>query len=142
VAEGVRLGELDRAEQSNISGLLSRGFEQAVSHGIPFAERQHALNQQQAMEPLFRAQQAQQFRNLGLGPVGETATTEQVQKGSLFGDIAGAGLAVGGLLTNPASAAAAIPGVGARRAPQFAVPPTPGIIQPQIGRIDPALFRR
>lgn len=107
VAEGVRLGELDRAQTSQISGLLSQNFQQAVSNAIPFADRQRALAQQRAQEPLFRAQQAQQFRNLGLGPTGQTQTTEQTQEGNLFRDIAGAGLTVGGaLIGGPAGAQA------------------------------------
>lgn len=136
VAEGVRLGELDRAQTSQIAGLLSSGFDRAVSAGIPFADRQRQLAQQQAQEPLFRQQQAQRFLNLGLGPTGQTTTTTEEQSGNLFGDIAGAGLAIGGLLTGGAAPAAAaglsgLGTIGQRRDPQFVQPPfNPGGIIP------------
>ncbi len=103
VAEGLRLSELDRAQTSQISGLLSQNFQQAVSNGIPFNDRQRALEQQKAQEPLFRQQQAQNFRNMGLGPVGQTSTTTQTREGSLLGDIAGAGQIAAGLFTGGAS---------------------------------------
>ena len=115
VAQGVRLGELDRAQTSQIAGLLSQNFQQAVQAGIPFSERQRALAQQRAQEPLFRQQQAQQFRNLGLGPVGQTSTTEEKTEGNIFRDIAGIGLSVGGLLTGggtPAALASRAGGAG------------------------------
>ena len=100
VAEGTRLGALDRAQTSQIAGLLSQNFQQAVQQGIPFAERQRALEQQPAQEPLFRQQQALNFMNLGLGPTGTQTTTET--SGDLFGDLIGGGLAVGGLLSGGA----------------------------------------
>lgn len=106
VAEGLRLSELDRAQTQQTAGLLSSNFQQAVSNAIPFADRQRQLAQQQAQEPLFRQQQAANFRNMGLGPTGETLTTEQIQKGSLFRDIAGAGQIAAGLFTGGASNAA------------------------------------
>ena len=115
VAEGLRLSELDRAQTSQISGLLSRNFQQAVSNAIPFADRQRQLAQQRAQEPLFRAQQAQNFRNLGLGPTGQTGTTTNVQEGNLFRDIAGAGQIAAGLFTGgaaPAIASQIAPGGG------------------------------
>jgi len=107
VAEGVRLGELDRAQTSQIAGLLSQNFQQAVSNAIPFSERQRALAQQQAQEPLFRQQQAQQFRNLGLGQTGQTTTTETPRDpGGFFRKLLGAGLTIGGSLLFPAGAPA------------------------------------
>lgn len=106
VAQGVRLGELDRAQTSQISGLLSQNFQQAVQAGIPFSERQRALAQQQAQEPLFRQQQAQNFMNFGLGPTGQTRTTTQETEGNLFRDIVGTGLTVaGGIFGGPPGAA-------------------------------------
>lgn len=145
VAEGVRLGELDRAEQSQLANIRSQGFQQAVSAGIPFAQQQRALQQQQAQEPLFRQEQALRFLNMGLGPTG--TTTETVQPGSLTGDIVGAGLTIGGgLLGGPAGAAigSKIRGPGdlkaqAPRSMQFTQNP----FQFQgAGTIDPALLRR
>ena len=90
VAEGLRLSELDRNQTSTISGLLSNNFQQAVSNAIPFADRQRQLAQQQAQEPLFRQQQALNFRNMGLGPTGQTFRSTETQGGNLFRDIAGA----------------------------------------------------
>ena len=91
VAQGVQLGEINRAETSQIAGLMSRNFQQAVQNGIPFADRQRALAQQQAQEGLFRRQQAGNFRNLGMGPTGASITQETNQSGNLFRDIAGLG---------------------------------------------------
>lgn len=89
---GARLGELDRAQTSQIAGLLSTGFQNAVSQGLGYQEYQRNLRERAAREPLFRAQQAQQMLNLGLGPTGSVTTNTQVQKPSTFGQIAGLGL--------------------------------------------------
>ncbi len=118
VAQGVRLGELDRAQTSQNAGLLSQNFQQAIQAGIPFAERQRALAQQQAQEPLFRQQQSQQFLNLGLGPTGSVGKTTNIQKGNLGRDIAGLGLLGAGAFTgNPGTVAA---GGSALTSPGFA----------------------
>lgn len=110
VAEGLRLSELDRAQTSQISGLLSNNFQQAVSNAIPFADRQRGLQQQQAQEGLFRRGAAQNFRNLGLGPTGSQGEQTQVQSGNLFRDLAGAGQIAAGLFA-PGGAPGGIPGV-------------------------------
>jgi hypothetical protein len=142
VAEGTRLGELDRAQTSQIAGLLSDNFRQAVASGIPFADRQRALAQQQAQEPLFREQQAQQFMNLGLGPTSGTTKSVDKQSGNLFKDLTGGALAVGGLLANPTSVIA--PSIGQRPTPQFARPPLRGGPLPggrnPLGSISPTIF--
>ena len=98
VLEGTRLGALDRAQTSQISGLLSGGFQNALTQGVQFGQDQQQLEAQQLMEPLFRERQAQQFLNLGLGPVGQTQT-EFGQRPSVFGSAAGGaltGFGVGG----------------------------------------------
>lgn len=66
VMAGARMGELDRAQGSQIAGLLHGGYQNALG----FAEHQRQLQQQRMQEPLFRQQQAMNFMNLGMGPVG------------------------------------------------------------------------
>lgn len=79
------------------------------------------LQQQQAQEPLFRRQQALQFAQGALGPVGQQSSgfsrgrNEQVQEGNLFGNILGLAGAVGGAL---------LPGVGGVPERPQAVAPT------------------
>lgn len=87
VMQGARMGELDRAQTSQIGGLLNRGYQDARG----FAEHQRQLQQQQLQEPLFRQQQALGFLNMGLGPHG-TSTTQPMQ-GNPFGSAIGGGLA-------------------------------------------------
>ena len=125
VLEGTRLGQLDRAQGQVVGGLLSDQFNQAVSQGLSFSEYQRALRERQSREPIFRNQLSQGFLQGGLGPTG--SVTEQVQPGNLFGDIAGAGLALGGSLLEPGSALAAGGGpagsqFGGFTAPQFLPP--------------------
>ncbi len=138
VAEGLRLSELDRAQTTQTAGLLSQNFQQAVASGIPFADRQRQLAQQQAQEPLFKAQQAANFRNMGLGPTGSTQTTTDVQEGSIFRDLAGIGQIGLGLF---GGGVPGIPGQPAPRPVNFAQPPLPTfsnqgfntpIVQPQL----------
>ena len=94
VMEGARLGELDRAQASQIGGLLYGGHQNAMQQGLGFAEHQRQLQEQQMQEPLFRQQQAQNFMNLGLGPTG-TQTTEKTSGGGLMG-LLGAGASIYG----------------------------------------------
>lgn len=96
VAEGVRMGELDRAQASQIGGLLSSGFRDALSQGLQHSEYQRALAERQAQEPLFRAQQQLAMLNMGMGPHGQVNTT--VEPGpSTFGQVAGLGLTAAGM---------------------------------------------
>ncbi len=109
VAEGVRLGELDRAQTSQIAGLLSSGFERAQDRGISFADRQRRLDEQRNQEGLFRAQAGAGFANQAATNLTGTTTNEQRQKGSVFGDLAGIATVGAGLLsggTIPAASAA------------------------------------
>lgn len=87
VAEGVRLGELDRAQTGQIAGLMQGGYNQALQ----FAEHQRSLQERQMQEPLFRNQQALNFMNLGMGPVGTTQT--QTTPRNPLGSAAGGALA-------------------------------------------------
>lgn len=101
VATGARMGELDRAQTSQIGGLLHQGYGQAQQ----FAEHQRQLRERQLQNPLFAAQQGMNFMNLGMGPVGsETVQTGQPGKNHL-------GAAAGGAMTG-ASIGSIIPGVG------------------------------
>lgn len=88
VLEGTRLGELDRAQASNIAGLLSGGYGQAVN----LAEMQRQQRQQQLQEPLWRQQQALNMLNLGMGPVGQSQQQFQ-PRGSALGSAASGALA-------------------------------------------------
>ncbi len=124
VAEGLRLSELDRAQASQTAGLLSENFRFSVQQGIPFADRQRALEQQKAQEPLFRAQQAANFRNLGLGPTGQDRTETQTKEGSVFGDIVGLGTTALGLFGG-GGLPGGIPDQPAPRPVTFTQPPLP-----------------
>lgn len=97
VLEGTRLGELDRAQASQVGGLLSSGFRDALGRGLEYSEYQRALRERKAQEPLFRQQQRLNFLTQGMGPTG--SVTESVQPGNLVGDIAGLGLMGLGLAT-------------------------------------------
>lgn len=100
VAEGVRLGEIDRAEQSQIAGLLSQNFNQAIDRGVSFADRQRSLDQQKSLGPLAQAQIASQSLNLGIGPTSGTQTITEAKEGGGPGflqNVAGIGLSAAGL---------------------------------------------
>jgi len=90
VAEGTRLGALDRAQTSQIADLLSGGYNNALSMGTDYAERQRQLREQQMQEPLWRQNQALQFYNMGMGPVGQSVSQP---KGSALGSAAGGAMA-------------------------------------------------
>lgn len=77
VAEGVRMGELDRAQTSTVADLMNRGYSQALGTGLEYADRQRQYEQERRMEPLFRQQQAMQFMNFGMGPTGSVGTTSE-----------------------------------------------------------------
>jgi len=103
VLQGARMGELDRAQGSQIAGLLSSGYQNALQQGMGFAESQRALQQQQMMEPLFRNQQALQFMNLGMGPMGtQTRETQTAGRNPLGSAMSGA--AIGASTGNPYAA--------------------------------------
>ena len=105
VERGARMGALDVGEASQIGGLLSSGFQNAMTQGLQFSEYQRALRERAAREPLFRQQMAQQFLGQGLGPVGMTDTTSQTQQGSTLGSVLGlAGTIGGAMLGGPAGA--------------------------------------
>lgn len=102
IMAGARMGELDRAQASQVAGLLNSGFQNAMGQGLDFAKYQQGLAQQAAMEPLFRQQQAMQLMNMGMGPVGfnTTSTTTQPRQGNFLGGAAGGALtALGAGLT-------------------------------------------
>ena len=77
VLAGSRMGALDRAQTSQIGQFLNQGFNTAQGRGTQFAEHQRQLQERQMQEPLFRQQQALNFMNMGMGPVGQTQRTEQ-----------------------------------------------------------------
>jgi hypothetical protein len=91
VATGTRMGELDRAQASQIGGLLYQGHQNSMTQGMQFAEHQRQLQQQQLQDPLFRQQTALNFRNLGMGPVG-SSTTQTTPSNPMGGAMSGAAL--------------------------------------------------
>lgn len=96
VLAGSRLGQLDVGQANTIANLQNQGYQNALQQGTAYTEQQRQLAQQQMQEPLFRAQQAQQFQQGGLGPVGQTTNqTESGNWASTLGNIAqlGAGAA-------------------------------------------------
>jgi hypothetical protein len=88
VLAGSRLGQLDLGQANTIANLQHQGYQNALQQGTAYTEQQRQLQQQQMMEPLWRQQQAQQFMNLGMGPVGQTITETQ-PGGSQLGTAAG-----------------------------------------------------
>jgi hypothetical protein len=97
IAQGVRLGEIDRAQGQQVGGLLSQGWQNALTQGLNYSEYARALRERQAQEPIFRAQAQQGLLAGGLGPYG--TTQKSVQPGSVLGDIGGLGLIGLGLAT-------------------------------------------
>lgn len=91
---GNRLGQLDAAQAQQTGNLLYSGYNNALSMGIPYAEQQRQLQEQQLQEPIWRQQMAQGFAQGGMGPTGWTQT--QSSQGGQFGDLlkGGAGLAM------------------------------------------------
>lgn len=83
VAQGARLGEIDRAQGSQIAGLMHGGYNDALKMGLGYSEYERSLKERQAQEPLFRNQQGLQFLNMGLGPYG--SNSQQKMSGGLFG---------------------------------------------------------
>ncbi|MDR7461746.1 MAG: hypothetical protein QN204_04915 [Armatimonadota bacterium] len=106
VAEGARLAELDRAELSQIGGLLSQGFQSALAQGLGYSEYLRSLRERARQEPLMRAEAGLGLLGGALGPVGSVATEEQ--RSSPWGTLLGAGLLALGL-RSPRAAAAAQP---------------------------------
>jgi hypothetical protein len=138
VAEGVRMGELDRAQTSQIGGLLGQGYQNALGQGLQYSEYQRSLNERMLQEPLFRQMQALGMMNMGMGPTG-SVSSETTPGPSLMGQLAGAGLTLGGLFMGgaPGAAASMLGGGGG-----FQIPGTSaagGLFQPSGGATIPGL---
>jgi hypothetical protein len=84
IAQGARLGELDRAQASQIGSFLHGGYNDALKMGLGYSEYERSLRERQAQEPIFRQQQGLNFTNMGMGPYGSN-TSQQQQGGGLFG---------------------------------------------------------
>lgn len=95
IAQGARLGEIDRAQTGQIAGLMSNGWNQALQQGTQYAEMQRRLQEQKMQEPMFRYQQGLGMMNMGMGPTGMNGSV--TTPGNLMGDIMGAGMVAGGL---------------------------------------------
>ena len=107
VAEGTRLGALDRAQGSQIAGLLSSGFSDALGQGLQYSEYQRSLRERQAQDPIFRNQAALGLLNMGMGPTGMNQTNVEKQSSDPWGQLLGLGLTAGGFfLGGPPGAAA------------------------------------
>ena len=107
VQAGSRLGEIDRAQGSQIANLLNSGYQNALSQGTQYAEYQRQLQEQKMQEPLWKQQQAQAMMQGGLGPVGQVSTQQQPGGSWLGGALGGAqagaafgpwGAGIGGVL--------------------------------------------
>lgn len=108
VAEAVRKSALDRAQTGQIAGLLSSGYDNALSRGLGYSEYQRALRERQAQEPIFRNQQALQTMNMGLGPTGQVNTEKT--SSDPWGQLLGLGLTAGSFFMGGPAAAAAVGG--------------------------------
>jgi hypothetical protein len=90
VMQGTRLGEIDRAQGTTISNLLSGGYQNAMENGVGFAQYQQGLQAQKQMEPLWRQQQGLNFMNLGMGQTGMVSSgTEDVEEKKDWGNAVG-----------------------------------------------------
>lgn len=101
VAEGVRLGELDRGQTSQIGGLLSQGYRDALSTGLSYNEHLRQLQERQLQEPIFRYQTALGLGMQGLGPVGSVSRTQRPTNplgGAFSGALAGSKFGLPGAL--------------------------------------------
>lgn len=90
VMAGARMGELDRAQTSQIGNFLHGGYQNAMNQGVGFAEMQRQLQQQQQMEPLWRQQQAMNMMNLGMGPHGYSMSQQGGGSNAMGSAIGGA----------------------------------------------------
>jgi hypothetical protein len=95
VMAGARLGEIDRAQGSQIGGMLHQGWNNAVQQGLGYSEYQRSLRERQLQEPIFRQQTGLGLMNLGMGPVG--THTSQSMPNNLLGQLFGAGLTAYGM---------------------------------------------
>lgn len=84
VLAGSRLGELDRAEASQLAGLRYGGYQNAVTQGTAYAERQRQLAEQQLQEPLFRQRTALEFANAGQGVPTQTTYSQSYSQNPLL----------------------------------------------------------
>lgn len=99
VAQGTRLGELDATQQGINANLLQSGYNNALTMGTDYAERQRQLQEQKNMTPLWQAQQAQGMLTGGYGgPTGSTQTTVSPGQ-SILGQVAGAAQTALGVYT-------------------------------------------
>lgn len=93
VMEGARLGELDRAQASQIAGLHQQGYQNAQQ----WAGQQQQLEQQKRMGPLWAQQQALQAQNMGMGPVGMQGTQTTRDPWAPVNAVAGLGMTAAGM---------------------------------------------
>lgn len=100
VAEAQRMANLDRQQAGQVAGLLSRGFGQAVQAGIPYAENQRRLREQQLQENIFRNQISAGLLLPGVQGGGQVQTTT-MPRGSVLGGIASGALSGFGATGNP-----------------------------------------
>lgn len=105
VAEGARLGGLDRSQAQDVANLQYQGFNNAL---------QTAQQQQQYLDqlPYQQYQQKLQGLNLGLGPTGQTQTSE-VHKKAGWGDILQGAAGLGLTFATGGAAAPFLAGAGA-----------------------------
>lgn len=138
VMAGARLGELDRAELSQIGSLLHTGYENALSRGLAYTEHQRQLREQQMREPLLRYQSILNMMNLGMGPT--SSTTTNVQHGNALRDALGLGLTAASFFAGGPAAAVPLSQVGLSGLPPAEVVTTPSVpapALPNIGYIQP-----
>lgn len=75
VAQGVRMGELDRAQGSTIAGIKQNAYLDAANRAMEAFNINTGLDREARMEPLMRAQAAMGLMNLGMGPTGMTSSS-------------------------------------------------------------------
>lgn len=136
VMAGARLGELDRAEMSQVGSLLHSGYETALSRGLAYTEHQRQLEEQRMREPLMRYNSILQMMNLGMGPT--SSTTTNVQEGDFMRDALGLGLTAASFFAGGPAGPAMIGMQGLRGlgSPSLQMT-TPPVTMPNIGYIPP-----
>lgn len=89
VFAATRLGELDRTEASQIGDLLFRGYDQAMTRGLEFAEHQRRLEQERMQEPMMRHRFQQEAMQQGMGPMLPETHVQQRQRPNWLGTALG-----------------------------------------------------
>ena len=94
VAEAVGRGEIEQARGSVLGNLYNSGWQTALGQGLQYQGMQRDLALKERLDPYLRAEMGVGLRNAGMGPYGQTTSTEQKQNPNVFGQLVGLGGAI------------------------------------------------